>query len=91
MARYTRMDTFHYNLDLMRNKSLGAGIPLWTYIWLSSNGRGHGVGFYRWQLFISAGFVFCLLFPSSLALFCSPLFILTEFLPGVPLTILRAS
>jgi hypothetical protein len=38
----------------MRNKSLAAKIPLWTYIWLNSNGRGHGAGFYRWQLFIAA-------------------------------------
>ena len=38
----------------MRNKSQAAKIPLWTYIWLNSNGRGHGAGFYRWQLFIAA-------------------------------------
>ena len=50
----SEMDLFHFNLQLMRNKSLAAKIPLWTYIWLESNGRGHGAGFYRWQLFIAA-------------------------------------
>ena len=50
----SEMDLFHFNLQLMRNKSLAAKIPLWTYIWLNSNGRGHGAGFYRWQLFIAA-------------------------------------
>ena len=50
------MDNFHYNAAFMRNKSLHAGIPMWNYIWLEANGRGHGVGFYRWQLFVSAAY-----------------------------------
>jgi hypothetical protein len=53
---YTSMDNFHYNAAFMRNKSLHAGIPLWNYIWLEANGRGHGAGFYRWQLFVSAAY-----------------------------------
>ena len=31
-------DNMHYNLAFHRNKSLAAGIPMWNYIWLSSNG-----------------------------------------------------
>ena len=44
---YSEMDNFHYNAGFMRNKSLHAGIPMWNYIWLESNGHGHGAGFYR--------------------------------------------
>jgi hypothetical protein len=53
---YASMDNLHYNAGFMRNKSLHAGIPLWNYIWLEANGRGHGAGFYRWQLFVSAAY-----------------------------------
>jgi len=52
----SEMDNFHYNGAFMRNKSLHAGIPMWNYIWLESNGFGHGPGFYRWQLFVSAAY-----------------------------------
>lgn len=50
------MDNFHYNAAFMRNKSKAAGIPVWNYIWLAANGRGHGVGFYRWQLWVSVAY-----------------------------------
>eukprot|EP01046_Picozoa_sp_COSAG06_P023924 COSAG06_NODE_1922_length_8061_cov_17.839990_6_plen_436_part_00 len=50
------MDLMHLNLQIHRNKSLAAGIPMWNYIWLAANGRGHGVGFYRWQLWVSAAY-----------------------------------
>ena len=50
------MDNMHYNLALHRNKSLAHGIPMWNYVWLSSNGRGHGAGFYRWQLWASVAY-----------------------------------
>ena len=29
---------------------------MWNYVWLSSNGRGHGAGFYRWQLWTSVAY-----------------------------------
>ena len=50
------MDNMHYNLAVHRNKSLAAGIPMWNYIWLSSNGHGHGAGFYRWQVWASVAY-----------------------------------
>ena len=53
---YSRMDNMHYNLAFHREKALAAGIPMWNYIWLSSNGRGHGAGFYRWQVWTSVAY-----------------------------------
>lgn len=50
------MDQMHYELGVMRNKSLAAGIPLWTYVWLNANGAGRGVGYYRWSLWTAAAY-----------------------------------
>jgi hypothetical protein len=53
---YSGMDQFHYELGFMRNKSQHAGLPLWTYVWLSANGHGKGAGFYRWQMFVASAY-----------------------------------